>query len=879
MLKRITISLLLALLLAISLAACGGTATPAPAQPQTPAEPADPSSPAAPPSTDGVTLRLFAGNVGQELELSEAAARQFESDNPGVTVQVIDTPDFVQDRLGVYLQLFEAQSSEGDVFQIDVIWPGDLAEHFVDLNQYGAAAVAGDHFDAIIQNNTVDGALIGIPWFTDAGLLYYRTDLLEKYGYSDAPTTWDELEEMATTIQEGERADNQDFWGFVWQGNAYEGLTCDALEWVASHNGGTIVSPDSVITINNPNAIAAIDRAAGWVGTISPPGVTGYGEEESRAVWQAGNAAFMRNWPYAYSLGNAADSPVSGLFDVSPLPAGPGGSPAATLGGWQLAVSRYSQNPELAAQFALYLASEEIQKERAIVASYNPTIKSLYNDPDVLAAAPFFDSLFDVFTNAVARPSTATAPSYNQTSTLFFNAVHSVLMGSTDAQSALEELEVDLEDLLGFPTGEPDTAVGAISSGETTAEPAAPVDAMTLRLFAGNVGQELELSEASARQFEADNPGVTVQVIDTPDFVQDRLGVYLQLFEAQSSEGDVFQIDVIWPGDLAEHFVDLNQYGAGDIVGAHFPAIVENNTVDGALIGIPWFTDAGLLYYRADLLEKYGYSDAPATWDELEEMAATIQEGERADNQDFWGFVWQGNSYEGLTCDALEWVASHNGGTIVSPDSVITINNPNAIAAIDRAAGWVGTISPPGVTGYGEEESRAVWQAGNAAFMRNWPYAYSLGNAADSPVSGLFDVSPLPAGPGGSPAATLGGWQLAVSRYSSNPEMAAKFAFYLASEEVQKERAIVASYNPTIMSLYDDADVLEAAPFFGSLYDVFINAVARPSTATAPNYNQTSVLFFNAVHSVLMGTTDAEDALEELEVDLEDLLGFEVGQP
>ncbi|MCA9980159.1 MAG: extracellular solute-binding protein, partial [Anaerolineales bacterium] len=228
MLKRITISLLLALLLAISLAACGGGATPAPetAPTEAPAdsgeteEPADSGETEEPAdSGDGITLRLFAGNVGQELELSQAAARQFEADNPGVTVEVIDTPDFVQDRLGVYLQLFEAQSPEGDVFQIDVIWPGDLAEHFVDLNQYGAADIAGDHFDAIIENNTVDGQLIGIPWFTDAGLLYYRTDLLEKYGYDGPPATWDELEEMAQTIQDGEQADgNQDFWGYVWQG-------------------------------------------------------------------------------------------------------------------------------------------------------------------------------------------------------------------------------------------------------------------------------------------------------------------------------------------------------------------------------------------------------------------------------------------------------------------------------------------------------------------------------------------------------------------------------------------------------------------------------------------------------------------------------------
>ncbi|HZD11338.1 MAG TPA: ABC transporter substrate-binding protein, partial [Candidatus Binatia bacterium] len=277
-----------------------------------------------------------------------------------------------------------------------------------------------------------------------------------KYGYDAPPATWSELEEMAMTIQEGEREEgNQDFWGYVWQGNAYEGLTCDALEWVNSNGGGTIVSPDGVITINNPAAIEIVDQAAGWVGTISPPGVTGYGEEDSRAIWQAGNAAFMRNWPYAYALGQADDSVIKDQFSVSPLPAGEGGNPAATLGGWQLGVSKYSLHPEEAADLALFMASYDEQKYRAIEGSFNPTIKALYEDEEVLAANPFFGDLFDVFTNAVARPSTVTAPQYNETSVLFFNAVHSVLTGDSDAETAFAELELDLQDLLGFETGAP----------------------------------------------------------------------------------------------------------------------------------------------------------------------------------------------------------------------------------------------------------------------------------------------------------------------------------------------------------------------------------------------------------------------------------------
>ncbi|MBN1303003.1 MAG: ABC transporter substrate-binding protein [Anaerolineales bacterium] len=411
-------------------------------------------------------------------------------------------------------------------------------------------------------------------------------------------------------------------------------------------------------------------------------------------------------------------------------------------------------------------------------------------------------------------------------------------------------------------------------------ETEAPMEEITLRVFAGNVGQELELTKEAAGRYMVLHPEVNVEVVDTPDFVEDRLGVYLQLFEAQSPEGDVFQIDVIWPGDLAEHFVDLNEYGAADVAGDHFPAIIENNTVDGKLVGIPWFTDAGLLYYRTDLLEKYGYNAAPATWAELEEMARTIQEGERADgNEDFWGYVWQGNAYEGLTCDALEWVDSSGGGTIVSPEKLITVNNDAAIAAVEMAASWVGDISPDGVTGFGEEDARGVWQAGNAAFMRNWPYAYSLGQADDSVIKDKFDVSPLPAGDAGHGSATLGGWQLAVSRYSEHPAEAADLALFMASYDEQKARAIEGSFNPTVMSLYQDEDVLAATPFFGSLYDVFINAVARPSTATAPQYADTSRIFYNGVHSVLTGEVDAMTAFEEMELDLQDLLGYDVGQP
>ena len=150
--------------------------------------------------------------------------------------------------------------------------------------------------------------------------------------------------------------------------------------------------------------------------------------------------------------------------------------------------------------------------------------------------------------------------------------------------------------------------------------------------------------------------------------------------------------------------------------------------------------------------------------------------------------------------------------------------------------------------------------------MRNWPYAYGLGNSDDSAVAGLFEVTTLPTGQGhDTSAATLGGWNVAVSKYSDNQDAAISLAMYLAGPEAQKQRAINESNLPTIVSLYDDADIAEAQPIIPQWKDVFLQAVPRPSAPTREDYNEVSTLFFTAVHSVLSGDESATDALDELD--------------
>jgi trehalose/maltose transport system substrate-binding protein len=402
------------------------------------------------PDLTGQTLNVMLGADGPGAPFDQATCDTF-AEATGATVNYLKGAESATDRLTFYQQTFASESGDIDFAMIDVIWPGILATHGVDLSDVVEASGV-TYFDRIMQNNTVDGVLIGIPWFTDAGLLYYRTDLLEKYGFAAAPMTWEELTEQATTIMEGEAAANTAFAGFTFQGAAYEGLVCNGLEWQFSNGGGTIIEEDGSVSVNNPQAIAAFELAKSWVGTIAPQAVTGYMEEDSRGVWQGGNAALHRNWPYAYSLGAADDSVIKGKFDVTTLPmgSGEGASHAATLGGWQAFVSKYSQAQDAAKAFAGYVTSPNLQKARAIERSNLPTIADLYADEEVLAANPFFANLLDTFQGgAVARPSTAAKDLYGEVATEYARTLNEILNGTaSDVTAAVEDLAGSLEDIM-----------------------------------------------------------------------------------------------------------------------------------------------------------------------------------------------------------------------------------------------------------------------------------------------------------------------------------------------------------------------------------------------------------------------------------------------
>ena len=259
-------------------------------------------------------------------------------------------------------------------------------------------------------------------------------------------------------------------------------------------------------------------------------------------------------------------------------------------------------------------------------------------------------------------------------------------------------LKLSLSPISGIVFGLLFTAISlghAVAQTPTAEKEIGPASGTTIAVSCGSVGIEFQVCSSGVEAW-ANATGHRVQLISTPNDSNERLALYQQLLAAKSGDIDVFQIDVVWPGILSNHLIDLRGVVDQKTLDQHFKAIVTNDVVDDRLVAIPWFTDAGLFYYRKDLLEKYGRK-LPETWQEMTETARFIQKAERdAGNSRMWGYVFQGRAYEGLTVNALEWLDSFNAGTIVDLDGKITVNNPRAAEALTLAASWINDITPQG---------------------------------------------------------------------------------------------------------------------------------------------------------------------------------------
>ena len=373
--------------------------------------------------------------------------------------------------------------------------------------------------------------------------------------------------------------------------------------------------------------------------------------------------------------------------------------------------------------------------------------------------------------------------------------------------------------------------------------------------------------------------GIRVKRLPRPEGSLNQLVMWRELLQKRAPTPDVYGIDVIWSGIFGKYLLDLTPYFAAEL-SSQYPVVAASYTVGDKLVAIPRHAYVAVLMYRADLLRRYGYREPPKTWDELERMATRIQAGERAKGQkDFWGYVWQGGVNEDLTCAGLEWQVSEGGGRIIEDDHTISVNNPRTIWTWERAARWVGSISPPGVVAYEKWDADNVWDSGRAAFHRGWVSDYSLvvfhtppGNATQ------YGVTSLPGGSAGQ-ADTLGGSGLAVSQTSAHPQEAIELIRFLLRRDALFKRASANSEVPKEQELYDLPEILEPYPQLAASRQQRGSVVARPSIVSGEKYEDVSRAYIRALHSVLTGEKTPSMAAAALEKELIQITGFRPGSP
>lgn len=370
-------------------------------------------------------------------------AAAFTKENPGITVQLVELPTDTNKKNQTLSTVLQAQDSSMDVFNIDCTWPQMYAAAgWVEpLDDVLTEEEKAAYLEGPIEANTVNGVLYSLPQYIDVGVLYYRTDLLEKYNY-EPPKTWDELREQAKTIVAGEPGMS----GFVSAWKSYEGLVCCATDMILSY-GGQVVDDEGKVVINSAETAEALQVMHDmiWVDKITEAGITGYMWADAQVPFCSGSVVFMRDWPSAWSaIQNPENSVVSDKAAFTQLPSGPAGS-YSSLGGWSVAVSPYSEHKDEAKQLAKFISGAEAMKIRAIYNNNLPARPDVYEDAEVLEARPEMELLVSCAETARSRPKSAY---YEELSAVLQQGISSILADSTDVQTALNDMTTQLEEIV-----------------------------------------------------------------------------------------------------------------------------------------------------------------------------------------------------------------------------------------------------------------------------------------------------------------------------------------------------------------------------------------------------------------------------------------------
>ncbi|MCS6317105.1 MAG: ABC transporter substrate-binding protein [Nitrospira sp.] len=395
--------------------------------------------------TTPITLRFVSWKPDHPRVWDEALA-EFTKAYPHISVVRELAPHSSTAYHDLLTQKLKNRDTTVDVFFMDVIWVPEFAEagwaHRLDERL--APAMREQFLPATIEVGRYSDHLYGVPSRIDAGLLYYRSDLLTKYGFSP-PTTWDELARQAETIVTGEQSTNPTLRGYTAQFKQYEGLVCNLLEFIHGHGGSLLTADGTHSTLAQPEALAAVqfvrDRVIG--GLASRAALT-YQEPASLSVFLQGHAVFHRNWPYAWELtNNRTRSTIAGQVAVMPLPGLTEGRTAAALGGWLYGISAYSQHPDEAWALIEFLSGRAMQKKFAQEAGIAPSRQALFSDPDLLVVAPQLRNYLDVLRSATTRPRSPLYPAVSHALQRYFSRALAIDGLDLAQEAAVTDAHID----------------------------------------------------------------------------------------------------------------------------------------------------------------------------------------------------------------------------------------------------------------------------------------------------------------------------------------------------------------------------------------------------------------------------------------------------
>jgi multiple sugar transport system substrate-binding protein len=373
--------------------------------------------------------------------------------------------------------------------------------------------------------------------------------------------------------------------------------------------------------------------------------------------------------------------------------------------------------------------------------------------------------------------------------------------------------------------------------------------------------------EGIVKDFETENPGIRINIIEGPNATNLLEDLYTSAFLLGDSPYDLINMDVIWTPKFAAAgwLLDLTNRISPEELAAFSPKDVEGGRYEDRLYRIPIRSDAGMLYYRKDLLKAAGYEPPETFADLLKISQALKQEGTN------WGYLWQGRQYEGLVAMFVEVLQGY-GGFWINPDTLeVGLDRSETVQAIQFLQDTIKAgVSPAGVTTYQEEETRRLFQSGQAVFLRSWPYVWPLANENDSPIKGKIAIKPMVHAPGKSGGACLGGWGLGIAKSSKHPAEAWRAIEYFSSAKAQRRFILQAGYVPSRRELFTDPEIVTKYPHFPQLLEVVQSAVLRPPIA---QYAQASDILQRYLSAALTNRLSPERAMKAAANETRLLLG------